>query len=390
MEEEERNAQAVTSNTNTAQPSDSFTNFLQSPLPELDANDIGEYLRSIERNVAPSTKNNLHGSYPIATSDMPEYPDEDIIFHTPILRSPAEATSDMPEYPDEDLIFHTPVPRSPAENSHTAPAPAPVPAETFHHVPVAAEDPLSMAVPNETFLPAREPPVTTLPAPFVTNAVQRPAQLSAPAHPQFMMHETPVPVLSSNVPTTSIITMKTSRRVNISGSSGRRTTKKPPGVPSFASLCYSAISHSSTGTLYLNEIYTWVQNNYTNFDPADIKWKNSIRNILKRNPGFRKTNKQQRYGHQYSVHPACAGAFLLGQFKIKDAEALIAAYNDKSKNSCNSPSTQHQPTPAAHQNYGHQLYSSTQHQSHQHARSHRYQPYVTTTQQQRVQSTRHI
>ena len=359
-EEEQRNAQAVTSNTNTAGPSASFINFLQSPLPQLDVNDISGYLHSIKRNTAPNTKNYLHGSYPTATSDMPEYPDKDTISTT--------------------------MPRSLAENSH----PAPVPAETFHQAPVAAEDPLFMVIPDETFLPAREPPVTSLPDPAVMNAVQRLAQLSAPTYPQVMTHEPPVTVPSPNVPTTSINAMNTSGSVNISGSSGCRTAKKPPGVPSFASLCYSAISHSSTGTLYLNEIYTWVQNNYTNFDPADTKWKNSIRNILSRNPGFRKANQHSRYGHQYSVHPACAGAFLLGQFKITHAQALIAAYNDQNKNSCNSQSTQHQPCSAVvHQNYGHQLYPSTQHQSHQRARGHRYQPYIST-QQQRFQSTRHI
>ena len=458
-EEEQHNVQAVTSNTNTAGPSDSFLNFLESPLPQPDVNDICDYLHSIERNTAPNTEN-LYGSYPSATSDIPEYPNKDI-YHTPMPKSPDEisllaqvpaetfhhapvAAEDplsmpvpaetfyhapvvaedplsmpvpaetfhhapvAPEYPlsmpmPAEAFHHAPVavedPLSmpvPAETFHHAsvvaevPLSMPVPAETFHHPPVAVEVPLSMPVPAETFLPAREPPVSSLPAPAVMNAVQRLCQLSAPAYPQVMMHEPPVTVPSPNVPTTSITTMKTSCRANISRSSGRCTAKKPPGVPSFASLCYSAISHSSTGTLYLNEIYTWVQSNYTNFDPADTKWKNSIRNILKRNPGFRKANRNSRYGYQYSIHPACAGAFLLGQFKITHAEALIAAYNDQNKNSCSSESTQHQPTPpAARQNYGHQPYSSTQYQSHQHARSHRYQPYVTT-QQQRFQNTRYI
>ena len=397
-EEEQRNAQAVTGNTNTAGPSASFINFLESPLPQLDVNDICDYLHSIERNIAPNTKN-LHGSYPSATSDIPEYPNADI-YHTPMPKSLAE--NSLPAQVPAETFHHAPVaaedPLSmpvPAETFHHAPVAAedplsmPVPAETFHHASVVTEDPLSMPVPTETFLPAREPPVSSLPAPAVTNVMQRLAQVSAPAYPQFMMHEPPVPVPSSNVPMASITTMKTSGRANISRSSGRRTAKKPSGVPSFASLCYSAISHSSTGILYVSEIYTWVQSNYTNFDPADIKWKNSIRNILSRNPGFRKANQHSRYGHQYSIHPACAGAFLLGQFKITHAEPLIAAYNDQNKNSCNSQSTQHQPTPpAAHQNYGHQLYSSTQYQSHQRARSHRYQPYMTT-QQQRFQNTRH-
>ena len=459
-EEEQHNAEAVTSNTNTAGPSDSFLNFLESPLPQPDVNDICDYLHSIERNTAPNTKN-LHGSYPSATSDIPEYPNKDI-YHNPMPKSPAEnsllaqvpaetfhhapvAAEDplsMPvpaetfhhapvatEYPLSmpvpAEIFHDapvaaedplsmPVPAEtfhdapvvaedplsmpvPAETFHHAPVVAevplsmPAPAETFHHAPVAAEDPLCMPVPAETFLPAREPrepPVSSVPAPAIMNAVQRLAQLSAPAYPQVMTHEHPVTVPSPNVPTTSITTMNTSGRANISRSSGRRTAKKPPGVPSFASLCYSAISHSSTGILHLNEIYTWVQSNYTNFDPADTKWKNSIRNILKRNPGFGKANRNSRYGYQYSIHPACAGAFLLGQFKITHAEALIAAYNDQNKNSCSSESTQHQPTPpAARQNYGHQPYSSTQYQLHQHARS-RYQPYMIT-QQQRFQNTGH-
>ena len=417
--EEQRNAQALTSNTDTAGPSASFLNFLESPLPQPDVNDICDYLHSIEKNIAPNTEN-LHGSYPSATSDMPEYPNKDI-YHTPMAKSPAE-NSLLAQVPAE-TFHHAPVaaedPLSmpvPAETFHHAPVaaeyplPMPVPAETFHHAPVvaeyplsmpvpgetfrhapvaAAEDPLCMPVPAETFLPAQEPPVSSLPAPDVMNAVQRLAQLSAPAYPQVMTHEHPVTVPSPNVPTTSITTMKTSGRANISRSSGRRTAKKPPGVPSFASLCYSAISHSSTGILYLNEIYTWVQSNYTNFDPADTRWKNSIRDILRRNPGFRKANRNSRYGFQYSIHPACAGAFLLGQFKITHAEALIAAYNDQNKNSCSSESTQHQPTPpAAHQNYGHEPYSSTQYQLHQHARSHRYQPYMIT-QQQRFQNTRH-
>ena len=213
-----------------------------------------------------------------------------------------------------------------------------MPAEIYH-APMPVE-----------IIRALEPAVTSLPASAVMDAMQRLSYVSYsdPACLRFPMHEPPPPVSTSNVPTTSITTnTKTSRSIKSTRSSGRRTTKKPPGVPSFASWCYSAISHSSIGMLYLNEIYTWVHTNYTNFDPADIKWKNSIRNILSRNPGFKKANQNSRYGHQYSIHPACAGAFLLGQFKITHAEALIAAYNNQNKNSCNSQSTQHQSCSAA-------------------------------------------
>ena len=159
-EEEERNAEAVTSSTNTAGLSDSFLNFLESPLPQPDVNDICDYFHSSERNTAPNTKN-LHGSYPSATSDIPEYPNKDI-YHTPMPKSRAE-NSLLAQVPAE-TFHHAPVaaedPLSmpvPAETFHDAPVATeyplsmPVPAETFHDAPVAAEDPLPMPVPAETF-----------------------------------------------------------------------------------------------------------------------------------------------------------------------------------------------------------------------------------------------
>ena len=349
---------------------------------------------------APMPDETFHAQMPTETLHAPMHasmPDETVY-------APMSGETFHAQMPSERL--HAPMP--PAENLN-APMPdetiyAHMSHETFHtqmpaerlHAPMSAET-LHAPVPAETFLPVPLPtpmsPVTSLPPPAFMDAMQRRAQVSYAdsACPQSQTHEPPAQVPTSKAPSTRITTnVKTSDSVNTSGSSRRGTTKKPPGVPSFAELCYSAISHSSTGVLYLYEIYAWVQNNYKNFDPADIKWKNSIRNILKRNPGFKKDNRNARYGNQYSVHPACAVAFLLGQFKITHAEALIAAYNDQNENSCNSQSTQHQPSlAAAHQNYGHQLYPSTQHQLHQHARSHRYQPYMTT-QQQHFRNTRHM
>ena len=109
--------------------------------------------------------------------------------------------------------------------------------------------------------------------------------------------------------------------------------KKPANIPSFAALCFAAISSSNKGFMYVDEIYQWLQNNYSCFHPKDINWKNSVRNILSRHPGFEKRSEHFRYGCQRSVHPASLHSFQLGDFNINHAKECIGAYTSQNRSS---------------------------------------------------------
>ncbi|OQS55153.1 foxk2 [Ecytonucleospora hepatopenaei] len=81
---------------------------------------------------------------------------------------------------------------------------------------------------------------------------------------------------------------------NINKHNIKNTFINDPNKPddSYAYMILKALSTSPDGMLTLNEIYTWIEENYPYFRTADAIWKNSIRHNLSLNPAFKKTPRQ--------------------------------------------------------------------------------------------------
>lgn len=73
---------------------------------------------------------------------------------------------------------------------------------------------------------------------------------------------------------------------------------------SYAYMILKALSSSKDGMLTLNEIYTWIEMNYSYFRTADVIWKNSIRHNLSLNAAFKKNPRnamQKGKGGYWSI-----------------------------------------------------------------------------------------
>lgn len=66
-----------------------------------------------------------------------------------------------------------------------------------------------------------------------------------------------------------------------------------PMCLSYASLICQALFASRDGLLSLSEIYHWIQSTYPAYDPADSKWKNSVRHNLSAHREFCKVDRDQ-------------------------------------------------------------------------------------------------
>ena len=154
------NTQAVISNATTAGSSANFTPVMKSPLPQLHANDVDDYFKSIKMK-APNTAlnapmpaaENLHAPMPAENLNAP-MPDETFHAQMPTETLHAPMPDETVYAPMSGEIFHA---QMPSERLH-APMPtaenlnAPMPDETFHaQMPTETlHAPMHASMPDET------------------------------------------------------------------------------------------------------------------------------------------------------------------------------------------------------------------------------------------------
>jgi len=99
-------------------------------------------------------------------------------------------------------------------------------------------------------------------------------------------------------------------------SNGKLKTEKPPF--SYIALIVMAIQNSNTKKMTLNEIYQYLQTNFSFFQGQYQGWKNSVRHNLSLNECFIKLPKamgKPGKGHYWTIDPNCEFMFEEGSFR---------------------------------------------------------------------------
>ena len=109
---------------------------------------------------------------------------------------------------------------------------------------------------------------------------------------------------------------ETSSQSNHPNQFKKQKTEKPPF--SYIALIVMAIQNSSSKKMTLNEIYTYLQNNFSFFQGQYQGWKNSVRHNLSLNECFIKLPKamgKPGKGHYWTIDPNCEFMFEEGSFR---------------------------------------------------------------------------
>lgn len=112
------------------------------------------------------------------------------------------------------------------------------------------------------------------------------------------------------------------------GQKRRFADVKPPY--SYIALITMALESSTSGMMTLNEVYSYIMNNFPYFKENQQRWQNSIRHNLSLNDCFMKIPRapgRPGKGNYWALHPKCGNMFSNGSFLRRAKRFKLQKFN---------------------------------------------------------------